>query len=206
MAKTVKKNMWAKFVDRWHDIRERRAKVDFETAELAFEVRAEFPGGAGGDLQFRIWCVRNLEVMGSTAAMLLRAVHVYEMFEESDWYDMGGWSSLQFLSTLQSNGRKKVINSCRKKVLERLDRGGKRTTIGYATVKNIAYSLGVQTDQTIGPGRPNRLAVEENLGFCRNWLKTLYEQYSGLPKLPRAVQKAMGGTKLSRIAAAAKAG
>jgi len=204
MAKTVKKNKWAKFVDRWHDIRERRAKVDYDTSELAFEVRAEFPGGAGGDLQFRIWCVRNLEVMGSTASMLLRAVRVYDMFEESDWYDMGGWSSLQFLSTLQTQGRKKVINACRNKVLERLERGGKRTTIGYTTVKNIAYSLGVQSDRLTG--RPNRLAVEENLGFCRNWLKTLYEQYSGLPKMPKAVTKAMGGTKLSRIAAAAKAG
>jgi len=195
-TKTAKPTKWAGFVERWRDLRDRRARVDFETAELAWEIRNEFTSGASGDLQFRIWCVRNLEVGGSTASMLLRASGVYRMFDEQDWYDFGGWSALQFLSTLKTAGRRKVINACRRRVEER------GRSIGYTTVKNVSYSLGVQSDRTYG--RPNRLAVEEHLGFCRNWIATLYQQYTGLPRLPKAVESAMGGTKLSQIAEAAR--
>ena len=199
-TKTAKKTKWATFVDRWHDIQGRRARVDFETAQLANEIRVEFPTGASGDLQFRLWCVQNLEIGGSTYAMLLRAAHVFTLFEEDDWYDFGGWQSLQFLSTLKVNGRRKVINACRERVYELRERGTQRRHIGYTTVRNICYSLGVQQNRVTG--RPNRLKVEESLGFCRNWLTMLYEQYQGLPKLPKPVQDALGGTKLSQISEA----
>jgi hypothetical protein len=205
MAKQAKRSKWFKFVERWHDLHERRAKLDYETASLAAEIRGEFPAGASGDLQFRQWCVRNLDVYGGTAAMLLRAVKVHDIFDESDWYDLGGWQSLQFLSTLRTAGRRKVLNACRRRVQELRDKKGKRRHIGYTTVRTMCYALGVQQDNRIG-GRPNRLAVEESLGFCRNWIKTLYTNYENLPKPPKAVQSALGGTKLSQIAAAAKAG
>lgn len=203
MPKKATASKWRKFIDRWHDLHERRAKLDYETAELANEIRAEFPDGASGDLQFRQWCVRNLSVYGGTAAMLLRAVKVYNLFDESDWYDLGGWQSLQFLSTLKAGGRRKVVNACRKRVKEIRDKKGKRTHIGYTTVRTMCYALGVQQDTRIG--RPNRLEVEEQLGFCRNWIKTLYTQYENLPAPPKAVKTALGGTKLSKIAAAASA-
>lgn len=204
MAKQAKRSKWHKFIDRWHDLHERRAKLDYETAALATEIRAEFPPGASGDLQFRQWTVRNLDIYGGTAAMLLRAVKVHALFDESDWYDLGGWQSLQFLGTLRAGGRRKVVNACRKRVTELRERGGKRQSIGYTTVRTICYQQGIQQDNRIG--RPNRLQVEERLGFCRNWIKTLYTQYENLPKPPKAVQEALGGTKLSKIAAAAKAG
>lgn len=204
MAKQAKRSKWHKFVERWHDLHERRAALDYETAQLAAEIRAEFPSGASGDLQFRQWCVRNLDIYGGTAAMLLRATRVHSMFDESDWYDLGGWQSLQFLSTLKSQGRKKVVRACRQRVKELRERKGARTHIGYTTVRTMCYALGVQQDNRMG--RPNRLQVEESLGFCRNWIKTLYTQYENLPKPPKAVQDALGGTKLSAIAEAAKAG
>ena len=200
----AKKSKWAKFAERWHDLHARRARLDFETAELAHEIRCEFATGSSGDLQFRQWCVRNLDIYGGTAAMLLRATRVYTLFEESDWFDLGGWQSLQFLSTLKAGGRKKALNACRKRVKELREKKGSRTHIGYTTVRNICYTLGVQQDHKMG--RPNRLQVEESLGFCRNWIKTLYTQYENLPKPPKAVADALGGTKLSRIAAAAQAG
>jgi hypothetical protein len=102
---TARRSKWLKFIDRWNDLHEKRAKLDYETAKLANEIRSEFPAGASGDLQFRQWCVGNLEIYGGTAAMLLRAVKVFNIFDESDWYDLGGWQSLQFLSTLKAQGR-----------------------------------------------------------------------------------------------------
>ena len=202
MGKTATASKWKRFIERWHDLHERRAKLDFETAYLAHEIRAEFPGGAAGDLQFRQWCVRNLGCFGGTASMLLRAVLVYDLFEESDWYDLGGWQSLQFLSTLKHAGRKKVVKACRERVAELRAKRGKRTHIGYTTVRTMCYALGVQQHNKRG-GRPNRLEVEEQLGFCRNWIQTLYTQYENLPAPPKAVKDALGGTKLSKIAAAA---
>jgi hypothetical protein len=203
-TKKAKASKWSKFIDRWHDLHERRAALDYETAALAAEIREEFPSGASGDLQFRQWTVSNLDIYGGTASMLLRAVKVYALFEETDWYDLGGWQSLQFLSTLKAGGRRKVVNACRKRVKELREKKGKRRSIGYTTVRTVCYQHGIQQDTRIG--RPNRLQVEESLGFCRNWIKTLYTQYENLPKPPKAVSDALGGTKLSRIAAAAKAG
>ena len=202
MAK-AKRSKWRTFIDRWHALHERRAKLDCETAQLAAEIRAEFPSGASGDLQFRQWTVRNLDIYGGTAAMLLRAVKVSSLFSVQDWYDLGGWQSLQFLSTLRASGRRKVVNACHKRVERLRQKGGKRRCIGYTTVRTVCYQQGVQQESRIG--RPNRLQVEERLGFCRNWIQTLYTQYDNLPKPPKAVQDALGGTKLSKIAAAARA-
>jgi hypothetical protein len=136
--------------------------------------------------------------------MLLRAVRVYDLFDESDWYDLGGWQSLQFVGTLKAQGRRKVILACRKRVAQLREKKGKRRCIGYTTVRSICYQVGVQQESRVG--RPNRLQVEEKLGFCRNWIKTLYTQYENLPKPPKAVKDALGGTKLSQIAEAVKAG
>ena len=201
MAKTAKLSKWHKFIDRWHSLHERRAALDYETAALASEIRAEFPSGASGDLQFRTWTVRNLDIYGGTASMLLRACKVHSLFDEADWFDLGGWQSLQFLSTLKVQGRRKVVNACRKRVKEIREKKGKRQSIGYTTVRAVCYQQGVQQDSRVG--RPNRLQVEESLGFCRNWIKTLYTQYENLPAPPKAVSDALGGTKLSKIAAAA---
>ena len=193
-----KQTQWATYIVRWRALHIRCTALDFETSKLASEIRNEFPNGASGDLQCRIWCVRNLDVAASTASMLLRASRVYEMFDGEDWYALGGWQSLQFLSTLRKQGRKKVVRACRKRAEER--RSGQ---IGYTTVRNVTCALGVQ--QIHPTGRPNRLKVEEDLGFVRTWLKNLYRDYE-LPKPPQAVQNAMAGTKLSAIAKAAKAG
>jgi len=203
-TKKAQASKWKTFIERWHDLHERRSKLDYETAALANEIRGQFPDGSSGDLQFRQWCVRNLDIYSGTAGMLLRAVKVFLLFEESDWYDLGGWQSLQFLSTLKLGGRRKALNVCRKRVVRLREKKGKRRHIGYTTVRNICFSVGVQQENLIG--RPNRLRVEENLGFCRNWIKTLYTQYENLPTPPKAVKEALGGTTLSRIADAAKTG
>ena len=135
--------------------------------------------------------------------MLLRAVKVYSLFSESDWYDLGGWQSLQFLSTLKAKGRKRVLRACHQRVSELRERRGADRHIGYTTVRNICYAQGITQDNKTG--RPNRLQVEESLGFCRNWIKSLYMQYEGLPDPPQAVRDALGGTKLSKLTEAASA-
>jgi hypothetical protein len=200
--KTAKATKWNGFIKRWRALHENRATLDFATAALATEIRKEFPAGASGDLQFREWSTKALEVSASTTGMLIRAVKVFALFpKESDWYDLGGWQSLQFLSNLKAGGRRKVVGACHKRVKQLRDKGGIRRTLSYTTVKNICYTHGVRADYTTG--RPNRLRVEEDFGFVRNWLKSLYIQYD-LPKPPLAVRKALKGSKLSSITDAIK--
>ncbi len=204
MTKTkAKATKWNGYIKRWRRLHENRATLDFSTASLATEIRKEFPPGASGDLQFREWTCKALEVSASTTGMLLRAVKVFALFpKEGDWYDLGGWQSLQFLSSLKAGGRRKVVGACQKRVKQLRDKGGIRRTLSYTTVKNICYQHGVRADYTTG--RPNRLRVEEDLGFCRNWIRSLYMQYENLPKPPPAVKKAMKGTTLSNISESAK--
>ncbi len=181
------------FVAKWRKLEARRAKVDFETAQLAAEIREEFPRGPAGDYQFRIWCCHHLEVYGATAAMLSRAARAYGLFpREEDWAVVSGWQSMGFLLSLKRGGRRQVFNRVKKLAQER------ERPVGYSTVRNLAYALGVRQDSKFG--RPNRLQVEENLGFLRHWVEKLYSDYEDLPKMPPEVQEAMKPTKLGTIA------
>jgi hypothetical protein len=188
----------SQFVKRWRKLTEQRAKIDFETAGLAAEMRDEFPKGPSGDYQFRIWCCHHLEIYGATAAMLARAARAFRRFpEEKRWLAVGGWQSIGFVMRLNKAGRTKVMNHAVKLAAER------GRPVGYTTVRNIAYHLGVTQDQQFG--RPNRLQVEENLGFLRTWVEKLYGDYDNLPALPPEVRAALKPTKLAQIADAAKA-
>lgn len=181
------------FVAKWRKLSAQRAKVDFETAQLANEIREEFPRGPAGDFQFRIWCCHYLEVYGATAAMLGRAARAYSMFpREEDWAVVSGWQSMGFLLSLKRGGRRQVFNRIKKLAEER------GRPVGYSTVRNMAYSLGIRQDDNFG--RPNRLKVEENLGFLRHWVQKLYDEYGDLPKLPPEVKEALKPTKLGSIA------
>lgn len=190
--KAVQPSRWKGYVSRWRRLQADRAGVDLQVAALAHEIREEFTKGPGGNSQFRSWIVSNFDVGSSTAGMLLRAAHAYTLFDPSDWINFGGWRAIQLLTTLRPNGRRKVIKRCRERVSEL------GHPIGYDAVRRIAFDCGAPSNFTTG--RPNRLKVEEDLGFLRNWLKRLYQDYEGLPPLPKPVQQALGGTRLSQIA------
>lgn len=182
-----------RFIRRWRELSRLQTKVDFETAGLAHEVRQEFPGGAGGDMQFRTWCVTHMEVWGNTAAMLCRAARAFVLFpDEQHWYDLGGWQSMGFLLTFGKRDRRRIYKAALELVEER------ERPVGYTTVRNVAFTLGCRQNRTTG--RPNRLLVEENLGTLRSYIEELHRDYDDMPELPDDVQEAMKPTRLARLA------
>jgi len=183
-----------RFIKRWRELSKLQTKVDFETAGLAHEVRQEFPRGGSGDMQFRTWCVSHMGTHGATAKMLSRAARAFILFpEEVVWHELGGWSSMGFLLTFGKRDRRQIVSATRKLVETR------ERTVGYTTVRNVAFTLGCRQNRTTG--RPNRLAVEENLGTLRAYVEKLHANYN-LGRLPEAVQKAMAPTRLARLSGA----
>lgn len=185
-----------KFVARWKKLRDQRAKVDFEQAGLAHEIRQCFPKGPSGDQQFGLWVQRHLDVWAPTAAMLLRAAKSFALFpDEADWINFGGWQSMGFLLSFSSKDRRKIASAVRK-IVDARDH-----TVGYTTVRNTAYTLGCRQNRVTG--RPNRLEVEEKLGALRTYVETLIDNGTiEAEDLPPAARSAMTQTQLSRIEAA----
>lgn len=181
-----------RFIKRWRELSRLQTKLDFETAGLAHEVRQEFPSGASGDMQFRTWCVTHMGTHGSTAAMLCRAARAFVLFpEEPHWYDLGGWQSMGFLLTFGKRDRRRIFKDALELVEER------ERPVGYATVRNVAFTLGCRQNRTTG--RPNRLLVEENLGTLRSYVERLHVDFK-LPDMPDDVAKALKPTQLARLA------
>lgn len=186
----------ARFVRRFHELRDQRSKVDYELAGLSQEIRQEFPKGASGDFQTRLWMCHHLEVYGQTALMLVRASKAYTLFPtEDEWVKLGGWQSIGFLLGFKAGDRRKIARNA---LNVANDRG---RPLGYSSVRNIAATLGCQQIRSHG-GRPNRLKVEEDLGILRSFVEQLVEEERlGISDLSDGVLDALKNTKLSSIAA-----
>jgi hypothetical protein len=178
------------FAKRWRKIVTSTATLDYESAELASEVREFFPGGASGDFQFRSWCMSYLQIASSTAAKLLRAVTAIKKVPVKDtWIDLGGWMSITLVASLTAQERNRLLKACATKV-RNLGR-----PISYSTVRQIAFGLGVRSRN---PGRRNVWESEERLGHLQAWLDTLYSQYE-LPPMPTHISDAMQNTRLGTV-------
>jgi len=184
-----------RFKAQWQKLRDSRAKVDFETAGLAYEIRQLFPKGASGDIQFSTWVQQHLKVWAPTAAMLTRAAKAFVLFPDGDdWVNFGGWQSMGFLLSFSAKDRRKIAKSVRQ-IVEARD-----YTVGYTTVRNTAYALGCRQKRG-GPGRPNRLEVEEKLGTLREFVEQLIEDGAVTRDgLAEAVSAALAPTKLAQLA------
>ncbi len=187
------------FIERYQKLRECRSTLDYELAGLAAEIRQEFPAGASGWNQCRLWMSQNLDIHGQTAVMLSRAARAFILFpEEGSWTDIGGWSSMGFLLGFSARDRRRIHAHARKLVEER------GRPCGYATVRNVAHLLGCK--QSVAHGRPNRLAVEENLGILRAYVLSLISDGTVNPEtMNEGVIAALKSTKLANIADAVRA-
>jgi hypothetical protein len=178
------------FAKRWRKIVSSKASLDFETAELASEIREFFPSGSAGDFQFRSWSMSYLQIAPATASKLLRAVGaIKKVPNKQTWIDLGGWMSITLVSSLTGQERNKLIRACEAKI-QQLGH-----PISYSTVRQIAFGLGVRSRNH---GRRNLWESEERLGLLQAWVKTLYEQYE-LPPMPRHINEAMGQTQLGAV-------
>lgn len=181
------------FVSRFRELTDRKAKVDFETAGLAHEVRQCLPVGASGDHQFRVWCVNKLDIHVSTARMLLEASRAFLLFpKEEEWLLLRGWDSVRFLMGLGKGDRRKVYRLAQREV----EKSSRRKSIGVDLLREIAYNNSCVTRRNTG--RPTRTQTEESLGHLRSWVVKLYDEYE-LPAMPAPVKAAMKSSKLSQL-------
>jgi len=186
----IPKGRAAEFAKRWRRLRTNRAQLDFETAEMASEIREFFPVGASGDYQFRSWVASYLDVAGSTASKLLRAVTAIKRVPNKQrWINLGGWMSITLIASLTTQERNRLLRACDEKVIV------VGRPISYSTVRQIAFGLGVRSRN---PGRLNVQESEERLGLLQSWVKTLYDQYE-LPPMPDYIAEAMAHTRLGRV-------
>jgi hypothetical protein len=185
----------AKFVRRFNKLRDQRSTVDYELAGLSHEIRQEFPKGATGDLQTRLWMCHHLDVYGGTANMLVRSARAFVLFPTIDeWRLLGGWRSVGFMLGFKAADRRKIAKHSLSLAAER------ERPIGYATVRNISAVLGCQQIRG-GSGRPNRLKIEEDLGILRAFVESMVEEDRlVIEDLTDGVLDALKNTKLSAIA------
>ena len=189
---TVSKKNQNKYVRRWHKLTDGAAKIDYERAGLAAEIRGEFPKGASGDLQFKEWSVTHLNVHGRTALALLDSVRALTLFPtEEEWTAVGGWQAISFLSALKRAARRKVFKAAKAKA-DKLGRG-----VSYVTVVKVAYEKGVRSEGR--GGRPTQSVTEEKLTILRELVLKLYRDYEDLPRLGKKQKVALGDSVLASI-------
>jgi hypothetical protein len=186
----VPKARATEFAKRWRKIVRNKAVLDYESAELAQEVREFFPPGSPGDFQFRSWSMSYLSIAPATASKLLRAiVALKKVPDQRVWIDLGGWMSITLVASLSAQERNRLLKACQAKI------AAVGHPISYSTVRQIAFGLGVRSRN---PGRRNLWESEERLGLLQAWVKTLYDQYE-LPPMPKHITDAMQHTKLGAV-------
>lgn len=195
----INKTKAQRFKDTWHKLHAQHAQIDFEMAQLAAEIRAEFPKGPSGDLQFRAWCMNHIDVHSSRAKMLLSAGQAARVFSDGAvWCQIGGWRSVCFLMGLSAAHRTRVLTATH----ERIALLGHNVT--HSVVWRVALELGVATP--VKTGRPNQTKTEQKLNVLRLFLQDLYKSGKKLPPLPKDVQAAMElGIRGELLARAAQA-
>lgn len=181
----------ASYQTRYRNIMRARASTDHEAAVLASEIRAEFPKGAAGDSQFRVWCREHLNVSPGRAMVLQRMSKAWAAgFRNADDYRaVGGWPTISFLMHLPSK-RSKVYAAALAKAKE-----SPHGSIEHLAVREIAHTMGVKTNRR---GRPSRTVSEDRLRVLRDYCVKLHAEYI-LPPPPPSVEQALTPTKLAEI-------
>lgn len=183
---TIHRDAWTK---RWKELHDNKFKNDYLIAELACEIRNEFPKGDAGDFQFGQWVKQHLQ--GARPKILLERVRGYETFSETEWRRLGGWPGVSLLLTWKKGERAKVLAA--------LHGPG---PFHYSTIRVRALSLGIVAKRE---RRDTRSRSEGRVETLRSFIIRLYRDRSDLPPLPENVKKAMTKTVLSEIPADVRA-
>lgn len=179
-------------VRRFEQINIGRATLDFQTADLAREIRDALPAGPSGDLQARQWFVEHLGVSASTAIMLLCAAKAFRLFPDiNEWVNYSGWAGIGYMTRLTSADRKRLRKALREKVKE----SGR--PLSYDAVRYIALDLGARPDRKFG-GRPTQTELEKRVETLTRFIRNRFNS----SELPERVRRAMTRSKLSRLARA----
>lgn len=170
---------------RWSALLEKKISNDYMMAALLAEVRAVFPAGMSGDLQFRNFVKKYFGTFSSKS--LLEKSKGYAEFSEQEWTRYGGWSGISFLLALSGSQRSKVTRS-----LTEYASG----PFSYASVRSAALKLGIVSKRA---GRSTRSKTEERIYVLQSFLIDLYKRRKDLPPLPEEVKQALTKSVLAVV-------
>ncbi|HEU4727640.1 MAG TPA: hypothetical protein VFT22_07120 [Kofleriaceae bacterium] len=169
---------------RWEELSSSQFKNDYSVAQLASEVRAEFPEGDGGDLQFRAFTKKHLG--GCNSKTFLEKAKAFSQFTANEWHRLGGWQGITFLLSLTKKQRGLVLGA--------LHGAG---PFHYTTIRTRALKLGIVSGHK--QGRSTLTKSEERVMVLRQFIAALYKKRDDLPTLPAEVRWAMSPTLMSSI-------
>lgn len=177
---TSRKNGW---VARWTKLNADRSKNDFAIADLAREIRDEFPKGDAGDFQFSVWVLRHLPA--ARPKKLLEKAFSVDTYGEEEFTRLGGWQSISFLMSLTKAQQKHVLSTVHGE-----------GPFHYSTIRMRALRLGIVSPRK---GRDTRSQSEDRVSILRQFILKLYKQRKDLPPLPADVRAAITPTVLSAL-------
>ena len=187
MTITVDTTFTKQCVTEWQALQHDRYANDLAIAQLAKKIRDIFPTGNPGDVQFLAFVKRYLKHCRSDV-MLIKALS-FNTFTAQDWFRFGGWFSINFLLKLKKAQRRQLTGQ--------LKGPG---PYHYSTILKHARSLGFETADSNGVGRPSREVQEAKTRAMSNWLIELYRTRPDLPPMPNYVRAALSHNQLSEIA------
>jgi hypothetical protein len=161
----------------WLELSSRRFHNDYRVAELAAEIRKEFPKDDSGSIQYIRFIRRNMK--GTNGGVMARKAAAFLHFSEEEWGRLGGWAGISFLSALRRAERCRVIASL----------SGKGP-YHYSTIRAHALKLKIVSRQK---GRDTRSRAEERVQKLQEWILSLYRNKSikNLPPVPRDVEEVL---------------
>jgi hypothetical protein len=166
------------FIREWNRIQEERAKLGLQEARLLAKIRAEFPEGNGGDLQFKEWCLGALGPV-NTPLLLKKATASKVLGATFD--RLRDWKTATALMNFSRGERNKIIktiNATRSKT----------AIITRSTVCTTGYKLGFRSSQH---GPSTSLELHQKVDRLIAWIFKLYSEYDELPVIPNEVREAM---------------
>lgn len=163
-------NQWR---SRWAKLCRDRQANDYQIAELANEIRKEFPEGKPGDLEFSFYVATTFT--GARAATMLAKARAFPLWDPEDWQRFAGWRGIGYLTALTVPDRKRLLAVLGK------------APICYDTIRNRAQRLGIESNSP----RDSFHESQRRSTILREYLLKLYRQHPELPAPPKLVRAAL---------------
>lgn len=165
--------------------------ISYAQAAFLKGLRARYPGGPSGLLQYRSFLRNVLHVTAGKAMIAIGFVGGTHRYSEKDWQNYGGLQGLMHLHNLPGNGWKKVRAALDARIAE----NGRPLT--YGIIRNVALEMGYRS--TSGKGRPTQSEMEQKCATLRAFIASCYKSGKLPAKLPANVAAAMSKSALETI-------
>ncbi|MGE0206197.1 MAG: hypothetical protein AB7E70_19730 [Hyphomicrobiaceae bacterium] len=187
----MKETQAIRFKNQWHQLHEKRTKVDHEIAQLAHEIRKQFADGQSGEAEAVDWFRSELGLMVLAARQAVSDGEAWNCVRNVEhWVSIGGLRSARIIASLAPKQRMVVLS-------ESLARADKRKRpITSTIVRDIAWKHGFVEKE------PPKVTEAKKAAALTAFVNRLYATVQGLPPMPAEI-KAIVKPATKRIARAA---